>query len=391
MSAPPSRSTPATRIEPDGDLHRFLIGGRGIDYLLGGDIGQFAQLVDDQAFDRVFVVHGNHPRLRELAVAIAGTVSRCGTDAVLGIDDSEAGKTIHFVDALCSGLFSRGVTRSGGVVAVGGGVVCNLVGLAASLVYRGIGLVQVPTTLMAMSDVVLSFKQGVNFAGHKNGIGSYYAPRLVWADPAVLEGAPVDVVREGIAELIKNAFTISPQFLEVLSSLLREDGCYSFAELRQLIAMAMSSKGCVLSSDPAECGPALCLEYGHTVGHALELLSGGRIRHGVAVGLGMRVAGAVAAELGVIRDHYLDLQTELIARAGLPLTCRAADAATVDRGELAAQLRRDNKRGLIAVGPEEVPMVLIEGPGCPIPRGLPLTPVPIGRVTGLASQLILCG
>src|SRR5262249_25372948 len=121
----------------------------------------------------------------------------------IALPDGEAAKTLDTVGSVCTRALDLGASRASVLVAIGGGNVSNITGLCAALLFRGVRLIQVPTTFIGMSDVVLSLKQGVNLGGVKNGIGTYYAPELIWADPSTLDSLPPREIQAGQAEIIK--------------------------------------------------------------------------------------------------------------------------------------------------------------------------------------------
>lgn len=361
-------------------LRHLRIGAESVPYLLG-NVADFSREARGLAPDRWFVVSTDQPWTA--AVTAEADLALAGVAPVerIVIPDGERPKTLDTVGAVCSRLVARGASRASVLVAVGGGNVSNIAGLCAALLFRGIRLVQVPTSLIGMSDVVLSLKQGVNIAGVKNGIGTYYAPSLVWANPAALDSLPAREIHAGLAEIVKNALIIAPEQIPELAGMLRADGRYDPATLTTFIDLAITAKARVLRDDARERHTALVLEYGHTVGHALEVLSGGTLGHGIGVALGMRVAARVAAGLGLLDDAHVGLHDELLAAAGLPLVPPAAVQAAATDGVLARQLARDNKRGYLPVDPAQVPMVLLAAPGVPArTRDLPIVGVPVADV-----------
>jgi 3-dehydroquinate synthetase len=351
------------------------LGDARVPYLLGGD-DLFAGAAAGLRADRWIVVGADAPALRPLTARIADLLGRYAPVERIAVGDAEAAKSLATVSAVCAAAIERGASRGSVLVAVGGGTVGNIAGLCAALLFRGIRLVQVPTTLIGMSDVVLSQKQGVNLGGVKNGIGTYYRPELIWADPACLDTLPPREIQAAQAEIIKNALILTPEQIPVLRGLLRPDGRYGTAELRTFIELAVAAKAPVLRADPRERRSALVLEYGHTLGHALEVLSGGRLSHGFGVAAGLRAAARVAGRLGLLDGEHVALHDRLLAAAGLPLTLPAEVDAAATRPALAAQLLRDNKRGYLPLPAGRIPMVLITAPGVAATTGdLPLTGV----------------
>jgi 3-dehydroquinate synthase/2-deoxy-scyllo-inosose synthase len=361
-------------------MRGVVFGDRTVPYLFG-DADDFARAAADLGPDRWCVVSTDQPWLAAVTERVERALGGVAPVTHIRIPDGERAKTLDTVGTVCSQLVAAGASRASVLVAVGGGNVSNIAGLCAALMFRGIRLVHVPTSLIGMSDVVLSLKQGVSIAGVKNGLGTYYAPELIWADPGVLDSLPATEIRAGLAEIVKNALIIDPAQIPVLTGLLRPDARYGRADLTTLIELAIAAKSRVLADDPTERHGALVLEYGHTVGHALEVLSGGTLGHGLGVALGMRVAARVAHRLGLLAEEHVEAHDRLMAAAGLPMTPPAALLAAATDEALTGQLARDNKRGYLRLGADEVPMVLLTGLGVPAGTAeLPIVGVPLEHV-----------
>jgi 3-dehydroquinate synthetase len=345
-------------------MRGVVFGDRTVPYLFG-DTDDFARAAAGLAPDRWFVVTTDQPWMAALTDRVERALGGVAPVAHIHIPDGERAKSLETVGAVCAQLVAAGASRASVLVAVGGGNVSNIAGLCAALMFRGIRLVHVPTSLIGMSDVVLSLKQGVSIAGVKNGLGTYYAPELIWADPEALDSLPAREIWAGLAEIVKNALIISPEQIPVLTGMLRPDARYRRADFATFIDLAIAAKSRVLSNDPTERHGALVLEYGHTVGHALEVLSGGTLGHGIGVALGMRVAARVAHRLGLLAEEHVETHDRLLSAAGLPMTPPAALLAAATDEALTGQLARDNKRGYLRLGPDEVPMVLLTELGVP--------------------------
>jgi 3-dehydroquinate synthase/2-deoxy-scyllo-inosose synthase len=231
-----------------------------------------------------------------------------------------------------------------------------------------------------MSDAVLSLKQGVNIAGVKNGLGTFYKPSLVWADSSRLTTLAAREIRAGIAEIIKNALVIAPEQVSVLAEILRPEAVYEVAELDRLIELAVTAKSRVLAADEHERRAALALEYGHSVGHALETLSGGRLGHGYGVALGMRVAARIAFSVGLLPAADVAVHERLLSAAGFAAEL-PPELAGVSPSRVVEQVQLDNKRGYIECAQTEVPMVLLRALGQPVVTDdRPLVPVDVAQV-----------
>jgi 3-dehydroquinate synthase/2-deoxy-scyllo-inosose synthase len=330
-------------------------------YLLGTDC--FGELVTELAAldassfvivadDNVAPLHGE-----ELRAALA----RHATTHLLVHADGEVNKTLVAVQTLGGRALELGADRRSVVVALGGGLTGNLAGVLSALLFRGVRLVHVPTTLLAMMDSVLSLKQAVNDRQGKNLLGMFHTPVLAVSDTRYLRTLPARQIRAGFCEVIKNALAICPAHIEPLRALLRPSACYTDAELSLVIKMGIEAKQHVMEGDKFERGKALLFEYGHTVGHAIEHAARGALPHGEAVGLGMLVAAHVSHELGHLDRAGVELHEALVRSNGL-VPALPADAA---REEVLRLLRSDNKRGYLRLRSDEIAMILLDRVGQP--------------------------
>jgi len=272
------------------------------------------------------------------ATALA-SLEAAGFDATaLVIEAGEDQKTPATVGLIHDGAFGRKLERGSLIVALGGGVVGDMAGFAAASWLRGIAVVQVPTTLLAMVDAAIGGKTGVNHPGGKNLIGAFHQPRLVLIDPEVLATLPVREFRAGMAEVIKyGVINDAPLFadLEAAAAKDPEAGLASMAAvgpalLQTLLERSADAKARVVAADEREGGLRAILNYGHTIGHVIEALCGyGTYLHGEAVGLGMLAAGSIACAMGLWSADDLERQRRLVRAAGLPLQVPALDPAAV--------------------------------------------------------------
>jgi 3-dehydroquinate synthase len=272
------------------------------------------------------------------ATALA-SLEAAGFDATaLVIEAGEDQKTPATVGLIHDGAFARKLERGSLIVALGGGVVGDMAGFAAASWLRGIAVVQVPTTLLAMVDAAIGGKTGVNHPGGKNLIGAFHQPRLVLIDPEVLATLPVREFRAGMAEVIKyGVINDAPLFadLEAAAAKDPEAGLASMASvgpalLQTLLERSADAKARVVAADEREGGLRAILNYGHTIGHVIEALCGyGTYLHGEAVGLGMLAAGSIACAMGLWSADDLERQRRLVRAAGLPLQVPALDPAAV--------------------------------------------------------------
>ncbi len=251
-------------------------------------------------------------------------------------------KTALSLQKIYDAALAHRLERSSLIVALGGGVIGDMSGYAAATWLRGIELVQVPTTLLAMVDSAIGGKTGINHPQGKNLIGAFYQPRLVWIDPEVLKTLPPREFRSAMAEVIKYGVIWDRELFDLLSQSDRLDQLrYISAELLQTILYRCAkAKAEVVSKDEKEGNLRAILNYGHTVGHAIESVTNYRLyNHGEAVGLGMIIAGAIAVELGLWSPEELAQQNAIIAKTGLPQTL----PADIDLDAIAATLSTDKK------------------------------------------------
>ncbi len=232
-------------------------------------------------------------------------------------------KTLGSLSQIHDAALAAGLERSSTIVALGGGVIGDMAGFAAATWLRGIPFVQVPTSLLAMVDASIGGKTGVNHAKGKNLIGAFHQPRLVWIDPQFLATLPTRELQSALAEVIKYGVIQDPElfaFLETLPTLSPYQA-FDPAALEHILIRSAESKAQVVMADEKESGLRAILNYGHTLGHALESLTHYRqYLHGEAVAVGMVAAGAIAQELGWWDPDAAHRQQELIRRCGLPVS-----------------------------------------------------------------------
>lgn len=316
---------------------------------------------------------------------VTASLEQLAPATVLRVAASEKSKTISMIDELAEQVFSSRATRRSVFVALGGGLAGNIAGLLAHLFLRGARLVHVPTTLLAMSDSVLSLKQAVNSRVGKNHLGAFHAPELVWAHLDFVASLPPSQIRAALCEAIKNVVAICPERYDEMAARLHADARYSEAELSWFVGMCVDAKQRVMAADPFEKGSALILEYGHTVGHAAELASEGRFTHGLAIGVGGLVAARIAASLGIAGPEVEQAHEALLARNGAPTMLPAC----TEPSRLMEAVGLDNKRGYVPHRPGYVDMVLLERLGQPhLTDGSIITQVPQDLVMAAINSRI---
>jgi len=246
------------------------------------------------------------------------------------LPEGERAKTLDVARHVWDRLLDTGCDRTSTVVALGGGAVGDLAGFAASTYMRGINFVQVPTTLLAQVDASIGGKTAIDHPRAKNLIGAFHQPRLVIVDPAILATLDDREYRSGLAEVIKHGIVLDAPYFEDLErsvpALLRRD----LPTLERVVEGSCRIKASVVERDEQEAELRHVLNYGHTVGHAIEAATGfERFTHGEAVSLGIAAEARVAEALGIAEPDATKRQVELLRSVGLPVTGLGAAPATV--------------------------------------------------------------
>ena len=258
---------------------------------------------------------------------------------VAEVPDSEEPKTPDQATKLYDVMFNAGMDRNSPVLALGGGVVGDLSGFVAATYMRGVPFVQIPTTLLAQVDSSVGGKVAVNHPQGKNIIGAFYQPKLVLTDTGTLNTLDQRDVLSGLAEVIKVAIIKDAVFFEWLENNTSRVLALEPAALKYVIETSCRIKALVVEADETEQGVRAILNYGHTVGHALETLAGyGAYRHGEAVAVGMAVEANISQKLGLIATNIAYRVKSLLAKFGLPVALPLLDAQ-----ELISLMYKDKK------------------------------------------------
>lgn len=258
------------------------------------------------------------------------SLTAAGFDCILfEIAHGEASKNTANLIALVEFLAENRLTRSDLIVALGGGVVGDLAGFAASVYLRGISFIQVPTTLLAAVDSSVGGKTAVDLVAGKNLMGSFHQPSLVLCDCSTLNTLPTEVFSDGCAEVIKYGVINDRPLFDRLKRGIRND-------LENVIAECVIRKADIVSKDEFDNGCRQLLNLGHTVGHAIELCSDFEISHGSAVAIGMVIVTKIAVRLGICPSTELDELIAILKAEGLPTQCgfsadELASVATADK------------------------------------------------------------
>jgi 3-dehydroquinate synthase len=258
---------------------------------------------------------------------------------LIPIPPEESSKSLAWADRVYERLIRTEVGREATIVALGGGVVGDLAGFVAATYLRGIPWVQVPTTLVAQIDSAIGGKTGIDHRLGKNLIGAYHQPRFVLVDPELLQSLPLEEVRSGLAEMVKYALIRDPELFKRTEELLPLRTIHELPPMENLIERCCRIKAEIVSQDEREGGLRAILNFGHTVGHALETVTRyQRFRHGEAVAWGMLAAAWLSCERGLLAHEPWERIFRLLSAIELP-----RDLSGCDDEAMLAAIRRDKK------------------------------------------------
>lgn len=257
----------------------------------------------------------------------------------------ERAKSLSTVERGYRFLLEENIDRKGLICNLGGGVVGDAGGYIAATYLRGIDHIQLPTTLLAQVDSSIGGKVGVNFGGKKNMLGSFYQPRAIISDVAFLKSLPPAEMRNGLAEVIKYALAMDEGLFRILDQ--KERGDFTNAELKDIIMRCGHLKARIIEVDETErSGQRAILNFGHTVGHALEVATKlRRLSHGEAIAIGMIAAARISAQIGMLDWGEVHRIDNLLLRFGLPTSCRGTNP-----DDLIAAIHFDKKTTLGQTG-----------------------------------------
>jgi len=261
---------------------------------------------------------------------------------VLIIPAGESNKTRDTWARLTDQMLAKGYGRDSTVIALGGGVVGDLAGFVAATFMRGIPVVQVPTTLVAMVDASIGGKTGVDTYLGKNLVGVFHFPAAVLIDPQVLATLPFRELRAGFAEIVKHGVIANEAYLRDVASSVRQlfdKGGPTSDRLLAVIVPSIEIKADIVSRDEREDGLRKTLNFGHTIGHAVELVSGFSLLHGEAVAIGMALEGRLAERIGVAQAGTAEAIIEALRTAGLPTEL----PRPFEKGAVLEAMRSDKK------------------------------------------------
>lgn len=341
---------------------RVELGERSYDILIGdGLIAEAGALLSGFASGkRVFIVTDENVAHLHLPALEAGLQAAGLRPISRTLTAGEPTKSMAELEALLGWLLETGAGRDDVLVALGGGVIGDLTGLAASLMKRGMKFVQIPTTLLAQVDSSVGGKTAINTAHGKNLVGAFYQPRLVLADTGALATLPARERRAGYAEIVKYGLIDDAAFFESLEQNGADILALDPAALTDAVARSCAAKARIVAADEREGGVRALLNLGHTFGHALEAANGygPELLHGEAVGTGMALALRYSARLDLMSPEEAHRAVQVMEVAGLVTQIPRLAGGPYRAAELVEYMRQDKKaRGT------SLPLILARGIG----------------------------
>ena len=319
---------PATRIQVTGPVPYEVVIGTGL-------LGELPPLL--AGAQRVAVVHP--PTMLATAEAVREDLGAHGFEAhLIEIPDGEDAKSLAVAGFCFDVLGQIGFTRSDAIVGLGGGATTDLAGWVAASWLRGVRIVQVPTTLAGMVDAAVGGKTGINTDRGKNLVGAFHPPVGVLCDLSALSTLPVNDYIAGLAEVVKCGFIADPAILDLIEADPDSVTVPGNPRERELVERSVTVKARVVSRDLTEQGPREILNYGHTLGHAIEKAERYAWRHGAAVSIGLVYAAELARALGRLDDPTADRHRAVLSSLRLPVSYRAGAF-----GQLLDTMRVDKK------------------------------------------------
>ena len=287
---------------------------------------------------KVLIVH--QPSLGRIVNDVRDELLADGELEVLlaEIPDAEGAKRIEVISFLWGILGQADFARTDAIIGFGGGAATDVAGFAAATWLRGVAVVQVPTTVLGMVDAAIGGKTGINTSEGKNLVGSFWAPHAVLCDLELLEPLAPNERTAGFAEVVKAGFIAYPEILEIVERDPQRAIDPETPEFRRCIELAIQMKADVVGQDFREAGLREMLNYGHTLGHAIEHAERYQWRHGAAVSIGMMFAAELSRLAGRLSDESVDRHRRILASLGLPTTYRAGAF-----NQLLATMQRDKK------------------------------------------------
>ncbi|MFJ9982412.1 3-dehydroquinate synthase [Streptomyces cyaneofuscatus] len=321
QAAPGVESTGMTQQSPTRIQVAGSAGSDPYEVLVGHQLlGELPQLIGDRA-KRVAVLHPE--ALAETGEAVRQDLADQGYEAIaIQLPNAEEAKTVEVAAYCWKALGQTGFTRTDVIIGIGGGATTDVAGFVAASWLRGVRWIAIPTTVLGMVDAAVGGKTGINTAEGKNLVGAFHPPAGVLCDLAALESLPVHDYVSGMAEIIKAGFIADPVILDLIEADPEAARTPAGPHTAELIERSIRVKAEVVSSDLKESGLREILNYGHTLGHAIEKNERYKWRHGAAVSIGMVFAAELGRLAGRLDDATADRHRTILESVGLPLTYR---------------------------------------------------------------------
>lgn len=282
-----------------------------------GTLSGIAELIGP-GVHKVLIVH--QPTLSALAGELRASLSEHYEVLLAEIPDGEAAKRVEVAAFCWQILGTSNFTRSDAIIGFGGGAATDLAGFVAATWLRGVKLIQVPTTVLGMVDAAIGGKTGINTSEGKNLVGSFYAPSVVVADVNILAGLDRMEFLSGFGEIVKCGFIAEPEILDIIERDVALATNAESEEFARLVDLSIGVKARAVGRDFRDHGDREYLNYGHTLGHAIEYAERFRWRHGAAVAVGMVFAAELARLAGRLSDDVVDRHRDILTLIGLPVT-----------------------------------------------------------------------
>jgi len=305
-------------------------------YLGNGILEELPAVAAKLKADKFFIItdSGIEGSIKQKVSALLNSVTETH---VFSFPAGESSKNLSTLESVASQILDNFATKSSVIVCLGGGVVGNLGGLLAALLFRGIRFFHIPTTMIAQIDSAIGQKQAVNYKKGKNLFGQYYPPEFVFVDFSFLRSLPRRHIKAGLAESVKHALCQDEQFFNYLD---KNAGNYSWEMIDEISKRTIKMKLELLVIDPFEGKLDPQLELGHTIGHAIEIIKNGELLHGEAVSIGMVAEARISCALGFMNDGLCKKIAGILSKIGLPVNIPAD--ITID--SIIETLKYDNKR-----------------------------------------------
>ncbi len=263
------------------------------------------------------------------------------------IKSGEEHKNLDTVREIYDYLLSLKLDRGSAIAALGGGVVGDIAGFAAATYLRGIKFIQIPTSLLAQSDSSVGGKVGVDFKGTKNIIGAFYQPVFVYMNLSTLKTLSKREFSTGLAEIIKHGIIRDRGFFKYLEKYMDRIKNYNMQDLVYMAEMNCKIKGSIVQADEKEGGLRAILNFGHTIGHAVETVSDFKMTHGEAISIGMAGEFSLAVKLDMVEACHMERVVKLLKKAGLPVKCTGYDKMHIKNQMLLDKKVKNNRLAFV--------------------------------------------